>query len=86
MKSPEQGSNPEQEQEAKWQKFVETSFKAAGLSEVDQSQLETGTYTNAQIAEKLRDDPQKLLSLLMNVSNMGNEAEKRSILSFAVDM
>lgn len=72
--------------EAKWQQFVETAFKAAGLPEVTENQLEPGTYTNAQIAEKMRGKPTKLLALLMQVSKTGGVAEKRSILSFAVDM
>jgi hypothetical protein len=73
--------------DAKYQEFVTKAFIAAGLPEVEEHQLETGTYTNAQIAEKMRGDPRKLLSLLMGVSNMGkSQAEKRSILSFAVDM
>ena len=83
----EQPSRVEQtpEQQAKWQKFVDSAFQAADLPEVPEEQLEVGTYTNAQIAEKLQGDPMKLLSLLMGVSTMGGHAEKRSILSFAVD-
>ena len=72
--------------EEKWNEFVEKAFEAAGLPEVSEDQLETGTYTNAQVAEMYRNDPTRLLSLLMGVSNLGNPAEKRSILSFAVDM
>ena len=72
--------------EEKWEEFVEAAFKAADLPEVEEDRLETGTYTNAQIAEKLRDDPMKLMSLLMQIENMGGYAKKRSILSFAVDM
>ena len=74
------------EQQVKWQKFVDSAFQAADLPEVPEEQLEVGTYTNAQIAEKLQGDPMKLLSLLMGVSTMGSHAEKRSILSFAVEM
>jgi hypothetical protein len=70
-----------------YQKLVEASFKAAGLPEVDEKDLETGTYTNAQIAEKLRGNPMKLVQLLMSLDAMGGDvATKRSILSFAVDM
>lgn len=71
---------------AKYQEFVEKAFAVAGLPEVDETQLEIWTYTNAQIAEKMRGKPEELLSLLMRVSDLGSEAEKRSILSFAVDM
>ncbi len=76
----------DQQEQKKWQNFVETAFKAADLPEVTEDQLEAGTYTNAQIAEKLRADPLKLISLLMGVSTLGGCAEKRSVLSFAVDM
>ena len=69
-----------------WQKFTEAVFKAADLPEVTEDQLEPGTYTNAQIAEKLRDDPIKFMGLMMDVSNMGNQVQKRSLLSFIVDM
>lgn len=72
--------------EVKWQRFVTTAFKAAELPEIAEDQLETGTYTNAQIAEKLRDDPMKLLSLLMGVSRMGSHLDKRSMLSFAIEI
>lgn len=72
--------------DAKYQAFVEKAFEAAGLPEIKEEDLEAGTYTNAQIAERLRNDPFQLLALLMRVSNLGNEAEKRSILSFAVDL
>jgi len=37
-----------------------------------------------ELKEKLRSNPLKLLGLLKNL--YGNPAEKRSILSFAVDM
>ncbi len=71
----------------KYQQLVEKSFEAAGLPEVDVKDLETGTYTNAQIGEKLRSNPLKLVQLLMRLSVIGGDvASKRSILSFAVDM
>lgn len=83
---PTKYKNPaENEQEAHWQEIVEIAFEVAGLPEVDPSQLEIGTYTNAQIAEKLRGDTGRLLTLLRRVSNLGNEAAKRNILSIAVD-
>jgi len=75
------------QKEAKWQKFVESAFKTAKLPEVKEEELEIGTYTNAQVAEKFRDDPLGLLKLLMGLSKMGGgNASRRSILSFAVDM
>lgn len=74
------------EDKVKWQAFCTSAFNAAGLPEVPESELETGTYTNAQIAGKLHDNPTKLLQLLMGVSQLGSAVEKRSILSFAVDM
>jgi len=75
------------DKEEKWQKLVNSAFEAAKLPEVTEDQLETGTYTNAQIAEKMRDKPVKFLSLLMDISQMGGgNASRRSILSFAVDM
>ncbi len=69
------------ELEVQWQEFVKSQFEAAGLPEVDPSQLETGTYTNAQIAEKFRGRPEELRALLNRVPRTGNEAEKRNILS-----
>lgn len=65
-------------------KFVESAFKAADLLEIDEANLELGTYTNQQIAEKI-DKPERLLALLMNLPGSDN-ASRRSILSFAVDM
>ena len=73
-------------QEEKWQQFVSAAFSAAKLPEVTPDQLETGTYTNVQIADKLRDDPLRLTALLMKVENVGSNVSKRSILSFAVDI
>jgi len=73
-------------QEAKWLDFVTVAFEAAKLPEVARNELEAGTYTNAEIAEKLRADPERLMSMLMDVSKMGSPSAKRSILSFAVDM
>lgn len=72
--------------QAIWENLVHKSFVAAGLTEVDEKDLESGTYTNAQIAMALINDPMKLVQLLMDVEHIGNQAEKRSILSFAVDI
>lgn len=69
----------------KWAEFVESAFKAARLPEVEENQLETGTYTNAQIAEKVG-DPFRLMQLLMALPEGGGDASRRQILSFAVDM
>ena len=64
--------------------LFEKVFEAAGLPEVEEKDLEPGTYTNLQLAEMAR-SPEKLLALLMKVP--GNDpASKRSILSFAVEM
>jgi hypothetical protein len=83
MKSHEQ--RPYLDVEARWQQFVDSAFNKAGLPEVESDRLETGTYTNAEIAEKFRNNPIKLLSLLMTVSELGDPDTKRSVLSFAVD-
>ncbi len=72
--------------EGKWQKFVETAFKAAGLPEITEDQLEPGTYTNQQVADRFRDDPIRLVSILMDLPKSGSPASDRSVLSFAVDM
>ena len=73
--------------EEKWQEFADAAFEAAGLPEVSEDQLEVGTYTNAQISEMLHGNGEKLLALLMQVSDIGDDvAAKRSVLSFAVDM
>lgn len=71
--------------EDKWRVLVKAAFDAAGLPEVDEKDLETGTYTNKQIAERFRDRPKKLIELLISVTGFGSEAERRSILSFVVD-
>ncbi len=68
-----------------WELFVKKAFEIVELPEVEQSQLETGTYTNHQIAEHYRNDPNELLVLLNKLSMNNTAAEKRSILSFAVD-
>lgn len=70
----------------KWDKFVESAFANANLPEVSEDQLETGTYTNRQIAERFRDEPLRLLGLLMSLPEGGGAASRRSVLSFAVDM
>ncbi|MBM4401831.1 MAG: hypothetical protein FJ044_01140 [Candidatus Cloacimonetes bacterium] len=71
--------------EEKWGEFVAAAFKAAGLPEVAEEELEVGTYTNRQITERFRNDPLRLISLLMQLPD-GNPASRRSILSFAVDL
>ena len=68
----------------KGQEFFKKAFETAGLPEVKEEDLETGTYTNRQIAEKCA-DPKDLLVLLMKLPG-GDPASKRSILSFAIDM
>lgn len=69
----------------KGRQLVEETFAAAKLPEVDENELETGTYTNVQIARKC-DDPLNLVIILMNLPEDGGNASRRSILSFAVDM
>lgn len=66
------------------QEFFTKVFEAAGLPEVDEKDLEPGTYTNRQIAEKVV-SPEDLLFMLMGLLG-GCQASKRSILSFMVDM
>ena len=66
------------------QKLFEEMFKAADLPEVEESDLEPGTYTNQQIAEKFG-DPKDLILLLMKLPQGVGNASKRSTLSFAVD-
>jgi len=74
-----------QPEEEKWVAFVGAAFKAANLPDVPEDQLETGTYTNRQIADKFRSNPARLLGILMDLPG-GNDASKRAILSFVVDM
>ncbi|MFZ5424294.1 MAG: hypothetical protein ACOZAO_00685 [Patescibacteria group bacterium] len=69
----------------KGKQLIESAFKAANLPEVQENELETGTYTNMQIA-KMFDDPAELISLLMALPKGGGNASRRSILSFAVEM
>ncbi|KKS17365.1 MAG: hypothetical protein UU77_C0001G0025 [candidate division WWE3 bacterium GW2011_GWC1_41_7] len=67
-------------------KFADSAFKAAGLEEPIGVPLETGTYSNEEIARKF-DDPRKFLVFLMHLENMGgSEASKRSIASITIDM
>ena len=66
------------------QELFEAIFKAVDLSEVEERDLEIGTYTNRQIAEKF-DDPRKLTAILMSLPNT-SPASKRSIMSFTVDL
>ncbi len=69
----------------KWYMLVAKAFKAAELPEVTKDQLEAGTYTNLEIAEKFRGDRMRLVMLLMNLPQAGGHASMRSILSFAVE-
>ena len=63
--------------------LVEKAFKAVDLPEVDEKDLEPGTYTNRQLAKMIA-GPGSLVVLLMRLP--GNDpASKRSILSFAVE-
>jgi hypothetical protein len=68
----------------KGQDLVREAFKAAGMPEVKETDLETGTYTNQQIAEKF-EDPMMFLTMLMQLPG-DDPVVKRSVLSMAVDM
>ncbi|HEY4505423.1 MAG TPA: hypothetical protein VJG67_01915 [Candidatus Paceibacterota bacterium] len=74
-----------QNDETRWAAFVESAFKAANLPDVPKDELETGTYTNRQIADNFRQRPIEFMSLLMDLPD-GSDASRRSILSFAVDL
>lgn len=67
-----------------WQKLLNTAFEAAGLPEVKEEELETGTYTNAQMISKVKEYP-VLLGLLLSLPKGASAASNRSVLSFAVD-
>ena len=73
------------ETEVKWTTFVKIAFNAVGLPDVPSDILETGTYTNMQIAERFRTQPAQLLDLLQQLPK-NNPAVSRGILSFRVDM
>lgn len=68
-----------------WYQFVSSAFKAAGLPEFTKNELEAGTYTNLEIAEKFRNDKMRLVALLMHLPQSGGHASMRSVLSFAVE-
>ncbi len=70
-----------------YKQLIEKAFIETGLPEVSESQLETGTYTNAQIVEKLVKKLFVLFVLLARFREMNTDsATKRSMLSFAVEM
>jgi len=69
----------------KGKEFIQSAFKAANLPEVNKNQLETGTYTNQEIA-KMFNDPRDFMVALMRLPHGGGKASRRSILSFAVDL
>lgn len=73
------------ESERAWQVFAERAFAAVGLPEVDVSELKSGSYTNAQIAQKLRYLPNQLLIILMGTAQMGTPENRRDLLSAATD-
>lgn len=68
-----------------YQVLARRAFEDAGLEEIDESQLEPGTYTNAQITEMMRGDPDQLVFLLTHLPTGAGAGSMRSILSFAVD-
>ena len=63
--------------------MIQQAFEATGLPEVEEKDLELGTFTNRQIAEKF-EAPAELILILMGLPE-GSPASMRSILSFAVD-
>lgn len=65
---------------------VEEAFDAAGLPEVLESELEAGTYTNAQFMKAMADDLGVLLGYIKQLPSLDSAASKRSTLSFAVEM
>lgn len=72
--------------ESKWKEFYQLCFKTAEIPEVKQEDLEVGTYTNQQIAEHFRKEPEKLVAVLMQLPKDANPGSKRSILSFLIEM
>lgn len=64
--------------------MIQQAFEAIGLPEVEEDDLESGTFTNQQIAEKF-EYPAELISILKGLPK-GSPASMRSLLSFAVDM
>lgn len=67
----------------KGKELIEKAFETAGMPEVEEAELEPGTYTNLQLAQKAG-SPEKFVTLLMKLPD-GSPASKRSILSFAVE-
>lgn len=66
--------------------LADAAFKQAGLEEPKGVALETGTYSNEQIARKF-EDSLMLLYFLMQISKLNSsEASKRSVASFALDL
>lgn len=68
-----------------YHRILQGAFMKAGLEEVSQDQLPEGTYTNAQIIEKMRTDFMKLISMLMEVSQLNDLNGRRIMLCYAVD-
>ena len=64
------------------EELFESMFETAELPEIDSKDLEPGTYTNRQIAEKF-DDPAELIEVLMSLPG-NSPASNRSVLSVYV--
>lgn len=62
------------------------AFNAAGLSEVDNRQLEGGTYTNAQIITMMSTYPSDLFGLILSLPSDVSAPSKRRQLSLGVDV
>jgi len=65
-----------------WEKL----FESAGLPEVKEKDLETGTYTNRQVIDRVTGDGYfTLVEILEKLPPVSSPSEKRSLLRFAVD-
>jgi len=62
------------------------AFEEAGLPEINESRLEPGTYTNAQMAEKMAGHIPELKAFLRQLDQHGSPAANRSTLSMAINL
>lgn len=69
-----------------WNATAKRVFEEAGLPEVDESQLETGLLSNAQITAMFVGTLAEFKKLVHGVIHMTNPTDKRKILSKAVSM
>jgi hypothetical protein len=68
-----------------YHRILQSAFQKAGLDEVTEDQLSEGTYTNAQIVEKMHTDFMNLITMLMEVSHVHDLTGRRTFLCYAVD-